>query len=238
MADNLCIVICFYFCKLKFVLKLTFCNFDYICIFVLVECDKDFDLVFVIDGSGSIEQAGVGNFKKIKEFVKDIINGFNIGFDKTHVGALIYSSSVYIKKVFGLDDHYSKSGINDAIDRVIYPSGGTFTGKALRIAREQLYTASGDREDKPNVVIVITDGKANDDVEGPATQLRSLPAAIFAIGVGTNFDRAELEKIAGSSANVFTADFDNLDQIIENIKQSACKGQFLFVAPNLSGHCF
>ncbi|KAJ7354773.1 hypothetical protein OS493_030551 [Desmophyllum pertusum] len=26
------------------------------------ECDKDFDLTFVIDGSGSIEQAGTGNF--------------------------------------------------------------------------------------------------------------------------------------------------------------------------------
>ena len=194
-------------------------------------------MVFVIDGSGSIEHAGVGNFKKIKEFVKDIVNGFNIGFDRTHVGALIYSSSIYINKVFGLDDHYSKSGINDAIDRIIYPSGGTYTGKALRIAREQLYTGSGDREDKPNVVIVITDGKATDDVEGPARQLISLPATIFAIGIGTNFNRAELEMMAGSSANVFTADFDNLDQIIENIKQSACKGQFRFVVPNLASDC-
>ena len=208
------------------------------CIFVGVECAKDFDLVFVIDGSGSIEQAGVGNFKKIKDFIKDIVNGFNIGFDKTHVGALIFSSSVYIKKVFGLDDHYSKSGINSAIDKVIYPSGGTYTGKALRMAREKIYTESGDREDKPNVVIVITDGKANDDVEGPANQLRNLPADIFAIGVGTNFDRAELEKMAGSSANVFTADFDNLGQIVENIKQSACKGQFLFAVPNLASDCF
>ncbi|CAH3193736.1 unnamed protein product [Porites evermanni] len=191
------------------------------CIFVGVECATDFDLVFVIDGSGSIEHAGVGNFKKIKDFIKDIVNGFNIGFDKTHVGALIFSSSV--KKVFGLDEHYSKSGINSAIDKVIYPSGGTYTGKALRMARKKMYTKSGDREDKPNVVIVITDGKANDDVEGPTNQLRNLPAAIFAIGVGTNFDRAELEKIAGSSANVFTADFDNLGQIIENIKQSVGK---------------
>ena len=206
------------------------------CIFVGVECATDFDLVFVIDGSGSIEHAGVGNFKKIKDFIKDIVNGFNIGFDKTHVGALIFSSSV--KKVFGLDEHYSKSGINSAIDKVIYPSGGTYTGKALRMARKKMYTKSGDREDKPNVVIVITDGKANDDVEGPTNQLRNLPAAIFAIGVGTNFDRAELEKIAGSSANVFTADFDNLGQIIENIKQSVGKGQFLFAVPNLASDCF
>ena len=60
------------------------------------------------------------------------------------------------------------------------------------------------------MVIVITDGIAHDDVEGPANQLRNLPAAIFAIGVGKIIDRAELEKMAGSPANVFTADFDNL----------------------------
>ena len=208
------------------------------CIFVGVECGKGFDLVFVIDGSGSINQAGAGNFKKIKKFIKDTVNSFNIGFDKTHVGALIFSETVKIKKVFGLDDHYTKSGINSAIDKVIYPSGGTYTGKALRTAREKIYTESGDREDKPNVVIVITDGKANDDVEGPANQLRLLPAVIFAVGVGTNFDQDELEKMAGSSKNVFTADFNNLSQIIENITLSACEGQFLFVVPNLASDCF
>lgn len=61
-------------------------------------CDKNFDLVFVIDGSGSIEQAGKGNFKLIKNFVKDVIGGFNIGFDQTHVGAIIFSASQYVKK--------------------------------------------------------------------------------------------------------------------------------------------
>ena len=206
-----------------------------LCILDGTECDKDFDLVFVIDGSGSIEQVGFGNFKKIKEFIKQVVDGFSISFDKTHVGALIYSARIWVKKVFGLDDHYSKSGINKAIDEIFYPSGGTFTGNALLKAREQIYTDSGDREDKPNVVIVITDGKSGDDVEGPANQLRRLPSTIFAIGVGNYFDRAELEKMAGSPSNVFTADSDNLGQIVEQIKQSACKGLFLFVAPYLAG---
>ena len=43
------------------------------CILDGTECDKDFDLVFVIDGSGSIEQAGFGNFKKIKEFMASVL---------------------------------------------------------------------------------------------------------------------------------------------------------------------
>lgn len=42
-------------------------------------CDKDFDLVFVIDGSGSIEQAGRGNFNRIKQFIKQLVRGLSRG---------------------------------------------------------------------------------------------------------------------------------------------------------------
>ena len=190
-------------------------------------CDKDFDLTFVIDGSGSIRQAGAGNFDRMKSFIKRVIDGFTIGFDKTHVGAVIFSSSIYVKKVFGLGTFFDKEGMFKAIDDMQYPSGGTSTGKALDLVRTDLYTSGQDRDDKPNVCIVITDGKADDSVGGPADALRSAnEATIFAIGVGKNYDRNELEKMAGNSRYVFTADFDNLDNVIEQIKLSACQGWF------------
>ena len=180
----------------------------------------------MIDGSGSIEQAGKGNFGRIKEFIKEVVKGFRIGYDKTHVGAVIFSSSVYVKKVFGLNAYYDESGIEKAIDKMIYPSGGTYTGKAINLVKNQLYTRSADREDIPNVCIIITDGKANDDIVAPSDALRShgQGTVIFAIGVGKNYDRAELEKMTGNAANVYTADFSDLENVIEQIKQSACKG--------------
>ena len=188
-------------------------------------CDKDFDLTFVIDGSGSIRQAGSNNFNLMKSFIKSIIDGFRIGFDETHVGAVIYSSSIYVKKVFGLGSYYNKDDMFKAIDNMQYPSGGTSTGKALDLARTALYTPSQDREDKPNVCIVITDGKADDSIAGPAEALRA-ETTIFAIGVGKNFDRTELVRMAGNQRNVFTADFNDLDNVIEQIKLSACQGWF------------
>ena len=179
----------------------------------------------MIDGSGSIEQSGKGNFNKIKNFLKQVYRGFKIGFDHTHICAIIYSSSRYVKKVFDLDAHYDYNSLDKAIDSMVYPSGGTYTGKALGLASTQCFQPSKDRKDKPNVVIVITDGRANDDIERPADALRqSKSAAIFAIGVGQNYDRAELEKMAGNPRNVYTADFDNLDAVINEIKQSACRG--------------
>ena len=182
--------------------------------------------MFVIDGSGSIEQAGKGNFNRIKDFIKQLYRGFRVGFDKTHVGAVIYSSPVYVKKVFGLQSHYDYAGLDRAIDRMIYPSGGTYTGIALTLAREQIYTPSHDREGIPNVCIVITDGRSHDDIGPPADALRNQGTAIFAIGIGTNYYHAELERMAGSSRNVYIADFLELDTVIRNeIIQSACKGR-------------
>ena len=163
----------------------------------------------------------------MKNFVKKVVEGFNIGFEKTHVGAVIFSSSQYVRKVFGLSSYFDKQAIEDAIDKITYPSGGTYTGKAIRLATEQIYTRSEDRGDIPNVCIVITDGKANDDIQGPADELRSKGTTIFAIGVGKDFDRAELEKMAGSTRYVYTADFGELDNVIEQIKRSACEGEFL-----------
>ena len=196
-------------------------------LFVLTECDKDFDLVFVIDGSGSIEQAGKGNFDLIKNFVKSVIGGFRIGFDNTHVGVLIFSSSQYVKVIFGLETYYSTEPLNNAIDAIRYPSGGTYTAKALRIARTQILTSSQDRDDKPNVVIVVTDGKATDSgqLDGAASALRSQETTIIAVGVGENYERSELERMAGNPRNVYTADFKDLRNVIEQIKQSACQGR-------------
>ena len=181
--------------------------------------------MFVIDGSGSIEQAGKGNFNRIKDFIKQLYRGFRVGFDKSHVGAVIYSSRVYVRKVFGLQSHYDYAGLDRAIDQIIYPSGGTYTGRALTLVRERIYTPSHDREVIPNVCIVITDGKANDEIGPPADALRNQGTAILAIGVGTNSYRAELERMAENSRNVYIVDFLELDAVIRNeIIQSICKG--------------
>ncbi len=45
------------------------------------------DIVFVLDGSGSI---AASNFVKIKNFVKDVINDFEVGSDKNRFGVIQY----------------------------------------------------------------------------------------------------------------------------------------------------
>lgn len=193
--------------------------------FTSAVCDKDFDLVFVIDGSGSIRQAGAGNFGMMKTFVKKVIEGLSVDFNRTHVAAVIYSSSVYVKKVFGLGTFFSHEEIFKAIDDIKYPAGGTSTGKALERVKNEIYTPHQDREDVPNVCIIITDGKADDDVEGPSQALRITGTTIFAIGVGSFSDITELLEMAGNERYVYRARFfEDLIHVAEAMELSICQG--------------
>ena len=191
-------------------------------------CDNDFDLVFVIDGSGSIRQAGAGNFDLMKTFIKMLIEGFSVDYDKTHVAAVIYSSSVYVKKVFGLGSYYNHQAIFKAIDAMMYPSGGTYTGKAISFVRTRIYTPRQDREDVPNVCIIITDGKADDEIKGPSQALLNTGTTIFALGVGKNYDINELDEMAGHPRYVYTADFKDLVNSAQQIALSICRGWLRF----------
>ena len=56
-----------------------------------VECKAKVNLLFVIDGSGSIENSGKGNFDKVKNFVKDLTQSFGVSKEGTHVGIIVYS---------------------------------------------------------------------------------------------------------------------------------------------------
>jgi len=46
------------------------------------------DIIFLVDGSWSV---GIKNFKIMQDFLYTVVNGFDIGQDKLHVGMIQYS---------------------------------------------------------------------------------------------------------------------------------------------------
>ncbi|XP_068680125.1 von Willebrand factor A domain-containing protein 2-like [Montipora foliosa] len=186
-------------------------------------CTATVDLGFLIDGSGSIEQARRGNFKKELNFVKQIVNGFKVCKKSTHVGVIIFSSNA--KVISGFDEHYDKRSVLAAIDSIPYPGAGTKIGKALDLARTQLYSKSA-RSGIPNMLIVLTDGQSMDQVTGPAQRLRDSGVTIFAVGIGGGYNLAELKAMATDpdSQHVYRASFNNLNAIVQSIKNRACLG--------------
>ena len=96
-------------------------------------CQTAVDLVFILDSSGSV---GDWNFDKVKNFVRNVIDFFNIGPDGTHVGIVTYSSSSELE--FNLDKYTTKSALKTAVSNIPYRGGWTFTADAIDYTREKV----------------------------------------------------------------------------------------------------
>ena len=64
-----------------------------------IECKAKVDIGFIIDGSGSIENSGKGNFKKVLSFVKELIRAFEVSKEATHVGIITYDNEAKVGMV-------------------------------------------------------------------------------------------------------------------------------------------
>ena len=57
---------------------------------------------------------------------------------------------------------------------------------------------------------------------------------VFSLGIGRNIDRTQLNDIASSNDNVFTAaSFAELAPVAETIVQNSCPGRFIKLSINL-----
>ena len=93
-------------------------------------CRLKVDLGFLVDGSGSIENRGRGNFMHVLDFIKTLISFFPISASQTRVGMVVFSSRPY--PIFRFNRYYTMRSVIKAVDRVRYPYGGTMLGRALR----------------------------------------------------------------------------------------------------------
>ena len=100
-------------------------------------CSARVDLAFIIDGSGSIEAYGRGNFRRCLNFVKAIVSKFNINNGQTRIGIVLYSSRPRL--IFGFRRYRRKSQVLNAISRIRYPRGGTRTGYAMRYCYSRVF---------------------------------------------------------------------------------------------------
>lgn len=60
--------------------------------FPLSACNAKIDLAILIDGSSSVERYGVGNFRRIIDFVRGLTMGFAISRTNTRVSLTVYGT--------------------------------------------------------------------------------------------------------------------------------------------------
>ncbi|KAK7501883.1 hypothetical protein BaRGS_00006969, partial [Batillaria attramentaria] len=186
------------------------------------------DIVFVLDSSGSVTQAG---FDLLLTFVKNMVQNFNIGSNAIRVGVEKFSGAANTE--FDLNSHYDKNSMVSEIQRIVFTGGGTNTGDALDYLKDNMFTsANGDRPGVLNIGVVITDGKSNDATETAraARECRSAGITMFAIGVGNGIPTSELNEIATDPDynHVLKATgYSDLSNIKSSFETVACKAGYL-----------
>ncbi|KAK6743395.1 hypothetical protein RB195_010571 [Necator americanus] len=182
------------------------------------------DLVFLIDGSGSIGSYVFKN--EVLRFVREFVELFEIGLDRTRVALIQYSDQ--IRHEFDLDQYTDKASVLRAITETQYLTGLTRTGAAIQHMVQQGFSerrgARPQSSDISRVAIILTDGRSQDNVSGPAEAARKLSINTFSIGVTDHVLASELEAIAGSPTRWFYVDkFKDLDTRLRSmIQKAAC----------------
>ncbi|XP_069839243.1 collagen alpha-3(VI) chain [Dendropsophus ebraccatus] len=159
------------------------------------------DIVFLIDGSSDL---GGPNFSAIREFVVKIVNRLEIGLDLIRVGVAQYGRDV--KSEFQLKTFGAKKDMLAHLKKMkIYNTSPLNIGAALSNVQRNFFTASaGSRADEgiPQLLVVVTGGRSNDDISQASLNLKRAGILTFSIGAKNAVD-SELEEIAFDSSLVF-----------------------------------
>ncbi|XP_077094714.1 collagen alpha-1(XII) chain isoform X3 [Siphateles boraxobius] len=180
------------------------------------------DLVFLIDGSWSI---GDESFAKVRQFVFSMIGAFDvISHEGMQVSFVQYSDDA--KTEFKLNTYHDKGMVLSALQMVNYRGGNTKTGAALKHVGDKVFVSdSGMRRTVPKVLVVVTDGRSQDDVKKSAAKLQHAGFSVFVVGVA-DVDTAELRNIGSkpSERHVFIVDdFDAFAKIQDNLITFICE---------------
>uniref|UniRef100_A0A8W8NWN6 VWFA domain-containing protein n=1 Tax=Magallana gigas TaxID=29159 RepID=A0A8W8NWN6_MAGGI len=175
------------------------------------ECDLvPADFVFLLDSSGSETTKG---FKTQLAFISNFTSNFEVGADKAQFAAVTFSTGVH--KNFYLNEHATQASVLDAINKIQYSDGETYTDLGLNFVRNNVLQANhGARPNVAKYVIVLTDGRSNDNSKTvqAAMALHNVPnVTVIAIGIGHAIDVNELHIIATDRNHSFVVNnFDLL----------------------------
>lgn len=188
-------------------------------------CKVPLDIVYDIDGSGSITQ-GVFD-SRVRPFLTDVTNQLDIGSgaSQIRVGIVQFGGSA-VKETSSLltvKDRASPKGVLQVISSMTYLAGWTNTNAGLVASKELLDKG---RNSVNKLIIVLTDGEYNkgDNPKTKAKEIYNTPGwRIIAIAVG-NFDRTKIQELVKNPAEDFfeVDDFEALNTVLQSVVTAAC----------------
>uniref|UniRef100_A0A8C1JKC7 VWFA domain-containing protein n=1 Tax=Cyprinus carpio TaxID=7962 RepID=A0A8C1JKC7_CYPCA len=173
------------------------------------------DIVFVLDGSDDTRDS----FKPMCQFVQRVVDKLNIGPSRDRVSVVQYSREPQVH--FYLNTHATKQDIHNSIESLKHQGGSPLnTGRALDYTKKNMFVASsGSRilEGVPQVLVLVTGGRSQDDVRAPAAALKIDQIVTFSIG-NQNADAIQLQAMSYTPGHTLTVpQFDDLQTIEQKL---------------------
>jgi uncharacterized protein YegL len=195
------------------------------------------DLFIVLDSSGSI---GPVAFEQAKSALVDLVSRLQIGPKKVQVWVINYGSTVQVPIAFHNMplSEFTKENLIRKIQDVPYMNGPcTATGDALHEVQKICdKSCRAHHEGASRVALVLTDGYSNCGTNvgiASADLLHITKASVFAVGVTSGINNAELQTIATDPKYVIHVNnYLDLTTVINSITIQTC-GIPAFVVTNV-----
>lgn len=184
--------------------------------FSFVELDAaQRDIVFLLDGSDDT----MSGFPAMLGFVQRVVENINVGENKDRVSVVQYSRNP--EAHFLLNTYPEKQSVLSSIRSLKHKGGRPLnTGAALQYVKDNVFTSSsGSRgqEGVPQILILLSGGRSQDDVGGAAVALKQNRIVPFCIGT-RNADILELQIIARFPSYALSVPwFDDLESIEQQL---------------------
>ena len=172
------------------------------------------DLVFVIDGSSSLQQ--VEKIVNVVKFILSYLPDLN-----TNVGVVLYTSEATTISYL----NYTRNQTFDALDNVTFLTVGKLIGKSLNYTRQHLFTNS--RPNVHRVLVLFTHSTSNDAVSLASQLLHNMNVTIIVVAMGDWYDLGQVESAASypHSNTILLTTYVQVVQISWKVHEMICEGK-------------
>lgn len=203
------------------------------------KCFKKMDAIFLVDGSGSINETT--DWPRVKDFVSELSRGMMISQDEALVGLIVYSYHTHT--VLTLGDAITEADTVQHVQAMPYKGYKTNTASGFEDARhmfEKRGRAITVRRKVGKVLVHITDGHPNKRIQETETQaqkLKDMGVTIINIGITVHVNETQLRSTASLHPTTKNAlyqeyvgkpmvkqveKFEQLKSILEDVKEYMC----------------
>lgn len=168
-------------------------------------------MAFLVDGTDNVR----ADFPYIRDFIMKVIEPLDIGEDKVRISVVQQSDRPTPN--FYLNTYKTKDEVLRAVSGLTLAGGRTLnTGSALRFMKDTIFSERyGSRAARkvPQFLIVLSAGRSRDNVNEPASVLKTDGVVPFGVGV-KDADRRQIEAISHNPSFAFSVrEFTELNTI-------------------------